>query len=139
MGALGIGIDARLAHQQGTLAAVTEERDIARDQLGSLAERVQAVEAHMAVELQSVEAMRETLRQRDADLLCAEEQRLKLVADMEAARRQAEENRLKEEADSENQRARFIDEARQLQQRLEHSSKGAEEARDRFTAELLAE
>ena len=112
VGALGVGIDVRLAHQQGVLAAVTEERDIARDQLGSLAERVQTVEARMAVELESAEAVRETLRQREADLLCAEEQRLKLMAEMEAARHQAEENRLKEEADREHERACFIDEAR---------------------------
>ena len=46
---------------------------------------------------------------------------------------------MKEEADREHERARFIEEARQLQQRLDHSRKSAEETRDRLLAELQAE
>ena len=75
MGALGVGLDTCLVHQQGVLSAVTEERDAARGQLTDLEGRVRTVEALVQVETQAAEGLRGVVRRRDADLAQPEEQR----------------------------------------------------------------
>ena len=135
MGALGVGLDTRIVHQQGALAAVTEERDGARRQLEDLSDRVEAVEAHVRAETLRANGLRDAVERRDVQLEQSEGERKSLTVELEAQRLAAEASRQMKETD----RARFNDETSRLRNQLEASRKSAEEARDRLLAELQTE